>query len=143
MNSSFTAVKSIDMNTTSEKVWEALTTPEIISQYMFGATVVSDWRVGSSIIYKGEWDGTPYEDKGTILAIEPNKCLQATYYSAMSGLEDTPENYNTVTYELFSEEEGKTRLVVTQTNNPSQAAADQVEENWGTTLDTIKQLLEK
>src|SRR5258706_3209022 len=42
--------------------------PEILKQYYFGADIISDWKMGSSIIYKGEWQGKPYEDKGTILA---------------------------------------------------------------------------
>jgi len=111
MNTAFTSVTSIDINTTADHVWEALTTPDMIKQYMFGATVVSDWKVSSAIIYQGEWEGRPYEDKGTILAIEPNRYLQATYYSALSGLEDIPENYNTITYELIADTAGKTRLI--------------------------------
>ena len=139
----FTATKSTTINATPEKIWEALTAPEIVEQYMFGADVVSDWQKGSPLIYKGEWEGKPYEDKGTILDIEPNKLLKTTYFSALGGLEDKPENYNTVTYELTSEAEGQTKLTVMQDNNPSQEAADKATENWGMTLNTIKELLEK
>jgi uncharacterized protein YndB with AHSA1/START domain len=140
---SFTATQSIAISTTSDKVWQALTAPEIVKQYMFGAEVISDWQKGSLLIYKGEWEGKPYEDKGTILEIEPNKLLKATYFSALSGLEDKPENYNTVTYELSPEAEGQTKLSVTQDNNPSQEAADKATENWGMMLNAIKELLEK
>jgi len=142
-STSFTATKSTTIDTTPEKVWQALTTPEIVKQYMFGAEVVSDWQKDSPIMYKGEWEGKPYEDKGTILAIEPNKLLKATYFSALSGLEDKAENYNIVTYELLSEVDGATKLIVTQTNNPTQEAANRAEKNWSMTLDTIKSLLEK
>lgn len=142
MDSLFTATTRIDIDAVPEKVWEALTTPEIVKQYMFGAEVVSDWKVGSPLIYKGEWEGEPYEDKGTILEIEPCRLLKATYYSALSGLEDKPENYNTVTYALSAKGEGRTRLTVTQTNNPDQHAADQAEENWDMALGAIRDLLE-
>lgn len=139
----FTATQSIVINTTADKVWEALTTPELVKQYMFGADVVSDWQKGSTLIYKGEWEGKPYEDKGTILEVEPNKLLITTYFSALSGLEDKPENYNTVTYELLPEADGQTKLTVTQDNNASQEAANKATENWGMILATIKELLEK
>src|SRR6476660_2233383 len=89
------------------KVWEALTNPALIKEYLYGSEVVSDWQVGSPIVYKGEWQGKPYEDKGTILEIEPNKLLKSTHYSPLSGAEDKPENYHTLTYTL-SEADGKT-----------------------------------
>ncbi len=143
MAETITATKSVDINATPEKIWEALTTPEIIKQYMFGAEAASDWKVGSPIVYKGEWEGKPYEDKGTILEIEPNKLLKSTYFSPMSGREDKPENYNTVTYELSDAGDGVTKLTVSQTNNPTKVGADQAEQNWTMVLDAIKGLLEK
>src|SRR4030095_4021270 len=33
---------------TPEKLWRALTTPEIIKQYRFGMSVESEWKVGST-----------------------------------------------------------------------------------------------
>ena len=125
----------------ASKVWDALTKPELIKQYLFGTEVTSDWRVGSPITYRGEWQGKPYEDKGKILEIEPGKRLVSTFWSSLGGLPDAPENYNTVRYEL-APEDGATRLTVTQDNNPSQEAADHSAQNWRTVLDGIKQLLE-
>lgn len=54
MNKELIAKVSTTVNAPIARVWEALTKPEIIKQYMFGANVVSDWRVGSSIVWKGE-----------------------------------------------------------------------------------------
>lgn len=140
--SNFTATKSIHIKTTPARVWQALTDPEIVKQYMFGSQVVSGWKVGDSLVYKGVWEGKPFEDKGTILAIEPEKLLKATYYSALSGLEDKPENYHTVTYEL-ADQGGGTKLTVSQDGFASQEQSDQTATNWETVLGTIKQLLEK
>jgi hypothetical protein len=72
-------------------VWRALVTPETINRYMFGATVVSDWREGSPIVWRGEWKGKPYEDKGEIVRIEPGRMLRYTHWSPLSGLPDLPE----------------------------------------------------
>ena len=129
------------INAPAPKVWEALTRPELIKQYLFGTEVSTDWRVGSSITYRGEWQGKPYEDKGKILEIEPGKRLVSTFWSSLGGLPDAPENYNTVRYEL-APEDGATRLTVTQDNNPSQEAADHSAQNWRMVLDGIKQLVE-
>ena len=36
------------IRTTAEKLWHALTTPEVIMQYRFGMNVESEWKVGST-----------------------------------------------------------------------------------------------
>src|SRR5438552_10635810 len=87
-----------------DQVWQALITPETIKEYMFGAAVKSDWKVGSPIVWKGEWQGKPYEDKGKILQIEPRRRLSYSHFSPLAGKPDKPENYHTVTIELRSEE---------------------------------------
>ena len=127
---------------TTDRVWAALVTPEIVKQYMFGAEVVSTWQVGSPIVYRGLWEGKPFEDKGMILECLPGRRLVSTYFSALSGLDDRPEHYNTVTYELTPDGDGCTTLSVTQDNNPSQEVADAMGRNWVATLAQIKQLLE-
>ena len=55
---------SIDVNAPAAKVWEALTNPEIVKKYFFGTNVKTDWKVGSPIIWEGEWEGKSYRDKG-------------------------------------------------------------------------------
>ena len=64
------ATAKIVIHVPAAKVWEALTSPELVRQYLYGAAIVSDWQKGSPITYQGEWQGKPYEDKGTILDID-------------------------------------------------------------------------
>ena len=89
-----------------DQVWQALVTPETIKEYMFGATVKSDWTPGSPITWKGEWKGAPYEDKGKILQIEPHHRLSYSHFSPLTGQPDKPENYHTVIIELTPEPSG-------------------------------------
>ena len=137
----FTAKAAIIIQASSSKVWEALTNPDLIKQYLFGTQVTTDWQVGSSITYKGIWQGKPYEDKGQVLEIEPRKRLVSTFWSALAGLPDRPENYQTVRYEL-SPEAGGAKLMITQDNNETQADADHSGQNWAMVLDGLKKLLE-
>jgi len=123
------------------EVWEALVTPETIKQYMFGATVRSDWKEGSPITWKGEWKGKPYEDKGVILDIEPERRLEYSHYSPLSGLPDTPENHHTVRIELASKGD-KTLVTLTQDNNPDAEAREHSEKNWRMMLDGMKKVIE-
>src|SRR5258708_7550018 len=115
MQNTFTTEASIVINAPASKVWEALTNPDMVKQYLFGTNVKSDWKKGSTITYSGEWEGKAYEDKGIILEIEPEKYLLSTYWSSMSGTTDSPENYQKVGYRLTPEGEG-TKLTITQEN---------------------------
>ena len=141
MNNAYISKASTIINTSTSKVWDALTKPELIKQYMFGTEVITDWQVGSPITYKGIWDGKAYEDKGKVLQIEIEKLLVSTFWSSLAGLPDIPENYKTVRYELVPEDNG-TRLTITQDNNDSQEEAAHSKQNWKMVLDGMKKLLE-
>jgi len=141
MSKKLIAKATTTINAPAPKVWDALTKPEQIKQYLFGTQVTTDWKVGSPITYKGEWKGEAYEDKGKVLEIEPGKRLVSTFWSALAGLPDTPENYKTVGYEL-SPSGDKTKLTITQDNNATQEEATEAEKNWHMVLDGIKKLLE-
>jgi uncharacterized protein YndB with AHSA1/START domain len=132
----------IVINAPSAKVWDALTNPKIVKQYLFGAEINSDWHKGSPITYKGVWQGKPYEDKGIILGIEPGKMLKVTHYSPLSGLVDVPENYHVVTY-VLSQADDKTTLTITQENNKDQVEVDESEKTWTMMLGGLKTLLEQ
>lgn len=142
MENKFIAKVSITLNAPKSKVWDALTKPELIKQYLFGTEVITDWKVGSPITYKGIWEGKPYEDKGKVLQIESEKFLVSTFWSSLSGLPDIPENYKTVRYELSTIGD-LTNLVITQDNNDSQDEANHSEQNWKMVLDGIKKLVER
>jgi uncharacterized protein YndB with AHSA1/START domain len=142
MNKKFVAKASTTINTPASKVWEALTTPELIKQYMFGTDVISDWKVGSPIVYRGEWQGKPFEDKGKILEFEREKSLVSTHYSPLSGVPDIPENYHTVAYHLV-EKDGKTEVTITQDNNASDEEKSHSEQNWNQVLQGLKKILEE
>jgi uncharacterized protein YndB with AHSA1/START domain len=140
---SFVAEKRITIDASAEAVWQALTDPELVKQYLHGTNMETDWEVGGPITWKGEWKGQSYEDKGTVLEVEPNKRLKNTHWSPMGGSEDKPENYHTVTYEL-DEQDGKTTLTLKQDNNASQEEADNMaENNWGPVLEGLKAVVEK
>lgn len=141
MTDTFTATATARINAPASRVWEALTNPELIKQYLFGTQVTTDWQEGSPITYTGEWEGKAYEDKGKILQVTAGKVLVSTFWSSLSGLPDTPENYKTVRYELAPDGAG-TRLTITQDNNASREEAAHSEQNWKTVLDGLKKVVE-
>lgn len=133
---------TITFNQPIAKVWQGLTDPAIVKQYFFGTNLKSDWKVGGPITFSGEWDGKSYEDKGTVLEIDPPRLLKYSYWSSMSGTEDKPENYANVTYSL-SEKEAVTTLEISQDNVKNQEAMDHSEQNWQTVFNGLKDLLKK
>ncbi len=130
------------INAPKEDVWDALVNPETIRKYMFGTQVVSDWREGSPIVWKGEWQGKPYADKGVILQLKPGETIQYSHFSPLSGLIDRPENYHIVTVVLTGQG-NQTQVALTQDHNSTEQDRAESEKNWGMMLASLKKLLEQ
>lgn len=141
MKDKFIAKATATIHTPVSKVWQALVNPDIIKQYLFDTDVISDWKVGSPITYRREWQGKPFEDKGKILKVEPEKLLMSTHWSPLSGVPDIPENYHTVTYNLLDKGDS-TEVTITQDNNASEEEKEHSEQNWKAVLEGMKKLLE-
>jgi uncharacterized protein YndB with AHSA1/START domain len=114
MNHPLIVTNSITINAPIEKVWDTLVNPEQTKKYMYGCETVSDWKVGSSLLWRGTYEGKEMVFvKGIILQIEQPKLLKYTVIDPNSGMPDIPENYLNVTYSLL-EQNGETILTVTQ-----------------------------
>ncbi len=108
-------VNTIHINAPAKKVWDALTKPEETKKYMFGCETISDWKVGSTLIWKMMHEGKEFIPvKGHVKGIEHGKHLAYTVIDPHNpSIPDIPENYLTVTYDLIEENNGTT-LRVTQ-----------------------------
>ena len=136
-----TLIKTISMKAPTAKVWETLTNPGLIKQWLYGTNTISDWKVGSPILFTGNWQGAEYKDKGTILDLEAEKILRYDYWSAFSGLPDNPENYSIIAFDL-TPQDNDTLLTLTQTNFANETMYNHSEKNWDATLGTMKKLIE-
>jgi uncharacterized protein YndB with AHSA1/START domain len=141
MKETLTAKTQITIQAAPPQVWAALTKPELVKKYMMGANVKSTWKVGSPLTYTGEYKGKPFEEKGVIKQIEPEKLLQATHFSTTSGKEDKPENYALVTWELH-EKDGATVVAVSQAGIDSEKGVETSKTNWTAVLKGLKQTVE-
>lgn len=135
------ATAQCEIDATPEKVWRALTDPELIKKFMFGSEVKTDWSPGSPITWKGEFEGREYEDKGEIIAAEPGRRLEVTHFSPLTGQEDRPENYHRVLYEL-QQTDGGTSVRLTQDNSSSAKEAEHSAATWQMMLDGLKRVVE-
>ena len=142
MKNSLIAETSITIQAKPEKVWEAITNPRMIKKYLMDTNVKTDWKVGSPITYDGEYNGKRYHDKGVIKKIEKEKLFQSTYWSSMGGKEDTPENYNLVTYKLDGKGD-QTIVTISQDNIHTEKEKEQAAENWKPVLKKLKKVVEE
>ena len=141
---------SITINAPASKVWDALVNPEQTKKYMFGCETVSNWKPGSELLWRGSYEGKEMVFvKGNIVEIEPEKLLVYTTFDPNNpAMEDKPENYLTVTYELESNN-GQTILTASQGDfskvGDGEKRYKEVYNNgegWNPILVQIKQLVE-
>ncbi len=141
---------SITINASPATVWDALVNPQQTKKYMFGCETVSDWKVGSELIWRGEYEGKSMDFvQGYLVKLEPEKYLEYTVIDPNNkNIPIIPENYLTVTYELISEG-NTTHLNVTQGDYSKVAEgerrfkeADNGGQGWTPILELIKNLVE-
>jgi len=142
MAGQFSLNVSSEFHQTPDQIWQILTTPGYISRYLFGTEAISGWKTGDSLVFRGVWEGTRYEDKGIILEAVPGKTFRYTYLSSLSGLPDTPENYAEVGYFLESVP-GGTRLTITQNGIQDEERRAHSEKSWLWVAGEMKKVLDE
>jgi uncharacterized protein YndB with AHSA1/START domain len=141
VSESLVATASVSIEATRDEVWRALVDSATVEKYMFGAKVASDWREGSPITWTGEWQGRPFQDKGTVLEARPGRRLRYTHFSPLSGLPDVAGNHHTITIDL-SGDGPQTQVTLTQDNCPSEKAREEYGKNWAAMLASLKKVVE-
>ena len=136
------ATQSVEINTELSKVWNVLTNPEIIKKYLYGTKIITDWKVGSKIIFQGEFKGQKYCDMGVIMQNVFHELLSYTFWSSFTGLENKPENYSLIAYNLASIESMKTKFTWTQKGHPNERVCSHAEQQIGMLLENIKKIAE-
>ena len=93
---------TITINASANKVWDALVNPEQTKKYMFGCETVSDWKVGSELLWKGNYEGKEMIFvKGHIINIEPsvNEVLLESIFKQYGDVKETKIIYDKITWE--------------------------------------------
>ncbi|HEX2788012.1 MAG TPA: SRPBCC domain-containing protein [Ignavibacteria bacterium] len=135
--------ESVDVNASVEKVWDALTNPAIIKDYLYGTDTITDWKPGSKITFQGEYEGKQYKDGGEILEFVPEKKLVYTYWSGFSGLENTPENHSIITYTVDKISDNKTRFTWTQKGFAGEEQYNHMKSGVKGFLQGVKKVMER
>ena len=126
----------------AKKVWLALTSPGLVKQWQYGSDLQTTWEVGTSIVFRNEWNGQVFEQKGTVLEFSPESRLKYSLFFPRPEVQDIPENYFFMTYEL-AESGGTTSLLVRQEDpRPSPPDESSGGEDSPDVLSSLKELVE-
>ncbi len=128
----------IYIKTTPERLWEAITDPEIRSKYSFGARVDSDWTVGSRLALSAI-NGTRLLSEGEILEIDPPRRLVHTMVALWSD-DVRSEGASRVSWDIEPVEDS-CRLTVTH-DELCEGANAEIYGGWPMILSGLKTWLE-
>ena len=141
MNEDHVVRKTVRIEAAVEKVWDALTNPEMTKKYFFNCEAISDWEVGSRLDFRTTMEGKDtVVVSGIITAIEPNSALEHSCY--MPEFENDPSNHTDVTYKIESEN-GATVISVSQGPFEDEEKRNHTNFSWDIVLSGLKQVLEE
>jgi len=136
---------SVLINSSLDNVWEYLTNPALIKQWMgepeLAIEITTDWVVGNPIVITG-FHHVKFENKGRVLQLEPQKMIRYSHLSSVSRLPDVPENYSVITFQLTPEGD-QTILKVTAENFPTETIYKHLDFYWKGTVFIIKNNVEE
>jgi len=135
-------VFEIYVKTTPERLWQAITDPEMRRKYNFGVGVNSDWRPGST--YKGQAGGTTVSPsmtifEGEILEVDPPRRLVQSFRALWSD-DVKREGTSRVTWEI-EQIRDSCRLTVVH-DELRDGANSELYGGWPMILSGLKTLLE-
>ncbi|HEX2584934.1 MAG TPA: SRPBCC domain-containing protein [Steroidobacteraceae bacterium] len=133
---------TINIAAPAKNVWLALTRPDLVKQWQYGSDLRTTWEVGTSIVFRNEWEGQVFEQKGTVLEFSPESRLKYSLFFPRPDLQDMPENYFFMTYEL-TEIDGVTTLLIRQEDpRPASAEESSSGDEGPNVLSILKELVE-
>ena len=136
-----TNISVITVDATKEKVWDALTKPELVKLWQYGSKLITSWEVGSDIKFRTEWEGKIFEQWGQVLEFTPVELLKYSLFAPRPGLEDKPENYFIMSYVLTTEN-GQTKLQIIQEDTRPGAIQEEPQGAENPILQSLKKVTE-
>ncbi|MEU7203953.1 metalloregulator ArsR/SmtB family transcription factor [Streptomyces sp. NPDC045470] len=151
-------VYTIYIHTTTEKLWEGLTSPEFLKQYHGDWAPSSDWKVGSKVLWPVEAGGEPQDLGQVVTEAEPGKRLAYTWHTLqpmhqkMFGMSDAEfaeavKERSKVSFDIEPAEEPELGMKLTITHDGFTSADSKMLEGvsggWTMMLSELKTILEK
>lgn len=104
--------RSVLLNATPERVWEALTHPGMTRQYYYNCEVTCDWREGSTLRWRGKYQGRDIDAEGEVLEVIPGRMIKYTGFDRLTEGDISRQGDVYVTHEIIPHG-SKTKLLTT------------------------------
>ncbi|MBL7930740.1 MAG: SRPBCC domain-containing protein [Bacteroidia bacterium] len=136
--------KSISVNASAEKVWQAISSADLVKQWMLdeGLEVEAGKMPGEPFTVTGKLHWVPFKNKGYVLHADEFRRFSYSHLSSLSALQDLPENYTIVDFEITPQTD-TTLLKLRLSNFPTESIYKHVVFYWNTTLGVLKTFIEK
>jgi uncharacterized protein YndB with AHSA1/START domain len=127
------------IRSTPEKVFEAITKPEIARRY-WGHENLSDWKPGSAWEHVRADEQRTVQLVGKVVEVDPPTRLVITWASPSQATD--PNSYSRVTFDIAPYDD-TVRLTVTHDDlETGSAMAKGIQQGWPIVLSSLKSLLE-
>jgi uncharacterized protein YndB with AHSA1/START domain len=127
------------IRSTPEKVFEAITRPELARRY-WGHANVSDWQPGSKWEHVRDNEARSVELVGKVVEVSPPSRLVMTW--ANQSQADDPEAYSRVTFEIEDYADGVRLTVMHDDLIAGSGMHSGVSKGWPLVLSSMKSFLE-
>jgi uncharacterized protein YndB with AHSA1/START domain len=136
-------ISTITVSATKESLWSALTKPEFVKVWQYGSELITDWKPGSEIRFRTEWEGTIFEQWGEVLEVQEMQLVKYSLFAPRPEVEDRPENYFIMSYVLTPMANGQTKLEIIQEDNRPDARQEDPQGEENPVLLSLKKLVEE
>ncbi|MFP4538016.1 MAG: SRPBCC family protein [Dichotomicrobium sp.] len=128
------------IRTTPEKVFEAITKPEIARRYWGHENVSEDWQPGSSWRHIRADEARTVDLVGEVIESDPPKRLVITW--ANESQQDDPDQYSRVSFDIEPQDD-MVKLTVTHDElQPGSGMLNGISKGWPLVLSSMKSFLE-
>ena len=134
-------ISKITINATIQKVWDTLTTPELVKLWQYGSVLETTWEVGTSIKFVTEWEWKIFEQWRKVVEIQQNELIKYNLFAPRPDLEDKPENYFMMSH-VLTDDNGKTNLEIIQEDNRPNSVQEEEQGEGNPILKSLKEISE-
>ena len=122
--------RSVVLNATPARVWEALTHPGMTKEYLYNLEIQSDWAKGSEVRWTGDYHGRPVDEHGKILDLVPGRLIKYSGFDRLVEGDPLRDGDVYVTHELIPYGSGTKLLTTIEHFEGDAARAELAADEW-------------
>lgn len=122
--------RSVVLNATPERVWEALTHPGMTKQYLYNCEVRSDWKSGGKLSWSGTYQGRPLQAEGRIMEIIPGRMIKYSGFDRLTEGDNARQGDVYITHEIIPRGNQTKLLTTLEHFEGDETRAELAAEQW-------------